>query len=94
MNRIMAFLESCGADASLAHADRDTLAHAARAAGLEDNEVQALLNLDQSQLGSLSCARTRMTCAVFAAKLVPVVFAANPVPCVFAAHGVSDQEAA
>lgn len=85
MNRIMAFLETCGTDASLANADRDSLANAARAAGLNANEVQALLNLDQAQLAGLSNSRSTMTCCLFAAKHVP---------CVFAAHGVTEQAAA
>lgn len=65
MNRIMAFLETCGADAELASADTASLTAAARAAGLSDAEIAAVLRLDEAQPQALLGARASMVCMVF-----------------------------
>jgi hypothetical protein len=68
MNKLIAFLEACGADAELAAGDIAVLLATGRAAGLTADELTAISRLDRSQLVGLMAARGNMVCAVFPAR--------------------------
>ncbi len=68
MNRLVAFLENCGANAALLSMDKADLLLAARQAGLDEDQVAAVARLDRDQLEGMLSARTKMACCVFPAR--------------------------
>ena len=68
MNKLMAFLETCGADASLGDASTNELTTAGALAGLSSEELDLVANRDRIACNAHFAASTTLTCLVFPAK--------------------------